>query len=816
MAINIDEKINQYIIQLNELIDYIPMEDDLKMELMHYVDIEIPKYKERLTGIQYPTIKSTILAWILFIISLQGQSIKSLNWDLICKVHNRDYIETLKEQKNTDKMQNLEKYIHFGLTAYKRENVLTGRNMIFKILHDFYAFLYKANRYLHYANIKEIPEYQSLLYDSDGISSLLERGKGEEKRTYGNYPLSSKWKNILQVECFANSEKAYKSNYNVNTENKFIRKLIIEFLNSFNDEGVIGRKIIRIFVNHFVKSFGQRVPKGYKDFDEDIFGVQYQYYSEIDEQLRKQEILSEAKKLTHLLIAFYRNLVQFIKEKYNIEIFNQKFEQAIYYKYFYKPYEEGYNFVFHNKLESPPEENRFCVLPNIQSLRNTNNRNCSWILVNLEKINQKYREDVKKFIWYADGQFQDNVRYLHKLIKFLDCKMAYDKNYSNVITFKTAKEFPEDFLWEYRGQLELEDMSNGQLRSILKCIRKFLKYYAKKYKITNNDLTIINLKGLYEYKGGSPITEHDQKLIYQEFERNELKKPNGRLYTIAFEIFMFTNLRIGEILNLKRDCMIYKGNGGISIQYLSKTSKTERTEQEISKKVAALVTEAIELTNEYTINDDLISEYIFITPYLAQHNNRPKRINFYNYFKSIIKSIGNTLDNKKYFPYNIRHTFINNVFKEGIESGLSIAEMSMITGNSYKTANMHYRNYNEIDLYVEAMSQVTISDVDINGTILETETESNENLKIVKSDLGKCEENNCVFQLAECLLCNHFVTSVNRIASFEKMIKDISQKIEISTNSIEIEELNIQKKLLGRYLAEMLQIKEGKEGIING
>ncbi|XKK24360.1 hypothetical protein HFP65_23705 [Bacillus sp. CB62A.1] len=56
--------------------------------------------------------------------------------------------------------------------------------------------------------------------------------------------------------------------------------------------------------------------------------------------------------------------------------------------------------------------------------------------------------------------------------------------------------------------------------------------------------------------------------------------------------------------------------------------------------------------------------------------------------------------------------------------------MAAITGNSYKTANQYYRMFNEIDLYVEAMAQVTITDVDIHGNILKDDNKIlNNNVK---------------------------------------------------------------------------------------
>src|SRR5699024_9963724 len=146
----------------------------------------------------------------------------------------------------------------------------------------------------------------------------------------------------------------------------------------------------------------------------------------------------------------------------------------------------------------------------------------------------------------------------------------------------------------------------------------------------------------------------------------------------------------------------------------------------------------------------------FIEPVQRKVNNKLKIVNFAYVFKKVLKKVEDKLENKNYTVNNLRHTYINNVYKEGAKLNYSLPKLAAITNNGYKTAKMYYRKYNEIELYVEALSGVTLTDVDVNGEIMKGSNTEHKNS--VKNDLGKCKESSCVFEAMECLICPHFVT----------------------------------------------------------
>ena len=87
---------------------------------------------------------------------------------------------------------------------------------------------------------------------------------------------------------------------------------------------------------------------------------------------------------------------------------------------------------------------------------------------------------------------------------------------------------------------------------------------------------------------------------------------------------------------------------------------------------------------------------------------------------------------------------MNNAFKNGVKVGLSINDISEVTGITYKTAKKYYRNANEVQLYVEALSKIKLSNVTIDGEIIyysESQSESIDFERPVKSNLGNCKSN---------------------------------------------------------------------------
>lgn len=590
----------------------------------------------------------------------------------------------------------------------------------------------------------------------------------------------------------------------IKTKNKFLIKLLEGFFLSYKSFMDIDKTSLKIFFKVFVDSLTDVIPNCILDFSQQLFYNQYKFLINLDLKLRNSGRLKDAAHLQYFLLAFYRylegNYTDSIKK-----VFDDVLIQAIKSRNFYKYFDEGFIFVYYNPYERPPEGDKFCILPDIKNLHGANLRNLSWKGINIENVNIKYKADLKNFIWNIGLNTSSSINHLAQLIQFLNSKEEFnsEENKIKYLNKNSNKEFDEIFLWDYKSNLEVKISNKGNLKSILKIIRKYLKYYDKKYNVKSSDFDILSLKGIEnDYKGGTPITDNDCELIYNEFVRHERIDIKNRIYTIVFELFISSHYRIGEILNFKRDSL-----DGNVLTYYSKTGKEQRKEQEVTQKVSSLIKEAIEITNKYVNENDLISEFIFINTYISVHKNYTKRIEFRKYFYNMLNEISSKLDYTDYVPYNIRHTYIDNAYKEGVKNDLSIQKIAKITDISYKTANKHYRRFNDIENYVETMAKVTISDVDINGEIVFNEKSYEYNP--VKDELGGCKKDSCNFEIGECLRCKSFITFTNRIPAFEKMIKSINISIECTNNKVLIQELNIEKKLLAKYLSEMYKMIGG-------
>ena len=152
---------------------------------------------------------------------------------------------------------------------------------------------------------------------------------------------------------------------------------------------------------------------------------------------------------------------------------------------------------------------------------------------------------------------------------------------------------------------------------------------------------------------------------------------------------------------------------------------------------------------------------------------------------------------------------MNKVCEEANKKNLSFLDIEAITNDSLKTIRKYYQRRDRIELMAEVMAGVTISDVNINGKILNSEERYGDR-KIVKNRLGICKEKKCNFDIAECLICNNFVTFVNRKNVFLNEINRCNLEIENTENEFIRKEKICEKKLLAKYLAEIIKREEGK------
>lgn len=773
------------------------------------------------THISVKVIEIRIVIWVLICEVLKRYKINQIDWNLLCKIYNENVIKLLDDNIEIFMETELNDTANRLLDAYNNRENLIGWTLYYQFIIELYKELSQSILVDEYDNIKEIHLYKSLLVRSNTIN-IAELGTDKESefiRTHisNNYPLDSSYKDLIIIKSnTCRYVSCSNTVFYAKSSSETIKELLFQFLSKFCDSTGITLKVYKIFIYYFVESLGGQNICSYKEFSNKTLVTQYRFYDALDLFYLEKGIITDRRNSTKsLIVSFYRYLIE-IKEKYsNYSIFNKAFELFLSKRTYSRVLQEGYVPVLHSTHEEPPVYDKYCIIPYKLAVHNSSYRNDKCINIDLTAIHEYYREDVRKFIWYEDSKVYSKKKHMTHLIKFFDYKARYDNRMKNLIHISQniQREFTEEFLLEYRLHLETVYSESATVSCALKSIRKYLKYFTEKYLMTENDFSILSLAGLGKYNGGQIITPNDLKVIYQEFKLLEKLNNDKRLHTILFEIFIYSNLRIGEILNLKRNCILYSEyDKDISkIRYLSKTGGEEFVPLEVNKIIIDLIEEAIKLTERY-VDSSLMSEYIFILPMKRKILSGVSRIDFYSHFNKVLTNVNNKLEKKKYYPYNIRHTAIDTIYREGIENNLTLNEIARIANNTYKTAVRYYRQYDYIDNYVEAISRVRITNVDIHGKILAKENDGLK--KKVKGDLGKCSEENCSFEIGECLVCNNFVTFVNRIPNFENAIKSLDKQLTKTVNELEVNEINVQKQLLGKFLSEMYKLKYRTNGVV--
>lgn len=583
----------------------------------------------------------------------------------------------------------------------------------------------------------------------------------------------------------------------------FIRKVLEDFINNYKNVTSIRCYIIRLFLMTFQDSLQGILVDRDNWFTMEIFRHQYEFYDDLNKKVKNKTGSLREDELKYKLIAFYRFITSgMYGEKYKTNL-SKEFVDAISGKSFYKYYESGFTFMYHDINSNTPQMDKICILPNISSTFNANRHNNERRGFDFSQCNERYKEDLKNFIW-ANWKNAGSFSQYQKLIQFLT--LSFDKQYKGKLIdiTKGNKEFGEEFLWNYRIKIKKQFKNTNNVKSIFKIVRKYLKFYSKKYNVKYSDFDILNLEKLAKSSGGNIITENDRNLIYNKFKEKENINKSFKIYTIVFEFFLTTKFRIGEILNFNRDCLTPINDKMYEISYIGKKTGGCFVPEFISCDSADLLIEARELTKNITEKDDLNSDYIFIEKYITSHTNKCKRIPFDYEFKKITEELADVLEKKNYDSSNIRQTFIDNVYKEGRKNNMTIMQMATIAGNSYKVAKRYYRDNNDILNYLEATNKICIADVDVRGKILKNDDNVIENK--VKEGLGKCASHNCVFEIGECLRCNFFITYTNRENNFVHAIDEVDILISKEDDKEQIEELVANKKVLVRYLYEIRNI----------
>lgn len=623
-----------------------------------------------------------------------------------------------------------------------------------------------------------------------------------------NFPLGSQLEllAVLEYPSRGKDQGVLRTIVNFNTADSFLKELLIGYL-VYNEENKKSSYLIyRQFIYYFSSSLNKKLTT-ITDFDFHLFKHQYRFYSRISRVSKSNESLN----FLRILINFYAYLFDLanIKEGgYNLfrgTLINKTILTSLKFSF---AYENGYTFVQVPGLRQEKDLNRIAVISAESKAHNRSSNICYFDFKSIKS--EIYRQDVKNYFW-------DNVslttktfsgRFAH-IIEFLNLKTEFDQIVINQTKNSNhgVIEISAPFVYHYISYVHSKYEDVATIRHVFKSIRGFIQFNKKKYKISKMLFKLLN-ENNKEYDGGVTINEADLDIIFNRFKERKNESVRTELFYIIFIMCVTTKLRLGEILNLGID---YKIDGTINgdvvnIRYYTKTSKSQLLKTQITPAKASLLDRAIEITQEVRnkASEDF-RPYIFILDSKTYRGKVLKLTSqFQNYFSQIVEEINEPLK-EHYTPYNLRSTFIDNVYSKGIEQNISLMVLEEMTGNSSSVAIRHYVRKKDVLDYAEVFSGVQLSSMEIHGEIIEDEEVLNEHYP-VEENLGGCLSNTCGYY--KCLICKSFVTSTSRIPAFENKINELKTRRDNSSNKYEQKLINEELLLYGAYYAKLIELKE--------
>lgn len=792
--------------------------------------------------------------------SLKDKSINELGWKNYCKIMNELYRIHCMSFFNGTLVVASTKYLvykkfprEFTIKVFNEDGSITAINREYYmdmqsvskariVLSSLYLYILDNYRQ-EFENLIELNKFKHLLISEEKSPIKLEKINIEatRDRIFTNFSLDSNCDEVYLFERIGDGQtgSSIQSIINFNSNHPLIHDLLSGFINSLSDRVNQHRLTsypYRQFFYYFRDSLGFMTDdelNSIEDFNYKVFNKQFRFYKKINYQVATSASYTRTQRhlFTLLLIQFYYYLCNYIEQKnisHNIfqgtnikkgSLLNPKFRQI---------YEDGYRFLIHCMVEDVPQNyNRWVI----ESDKNSADSKCkSQNLCNftgfkdksfikgLEEQKRTFVGDLKKYIWTGKGRMMRASDRIKPIRDFLNYKYDFDNRRKKVISINRGKEklFPIELIMSYVLHVYTKYSEQSTRCHWLSHVKGFLKHYKKDYRIDEIALRRLSVNDK-DYDGGNPIDKADLELISEEFQKRKDDSVRDELFYIIFKFKKTTKLRLGEILNLKRNCIC--DESFCQIQYYSKTSDGELIYHYLTEEKIADIKRAIEITDEYvSLADGNIKEFIFLSK--AEYNrNRISRIanQFTNRFKEIVNSLADSLSVTTYTAYHLRHTFIDTIYTEGIKDGISINRIAGMVGNSPMVANKDYRRKMDLMEYAEAFIGVTISDVDIHGNILETEEEIEE-LDVVQGGAGACVEKGGCIKIIEgiedkyiCLKCPSFITCISRLPVFKKNIKELKIKLEEATSEDEINFINAQLKLNGAFYTALLDKKGVKK-----
>lgn len=656
---------------------------------------------------------------------------------------------------------------------------------------------------------------------SDLLLSLLEKdayqGNHKDKLTSLTPYIKSAIKKhqLIDIFCYNEVEKFFyfykektisRSLFYIQCDSPEIRNLLQEFIISNHSIVVNSYDSISNFDNSLKNT--TIMPQKISDFSYDTFKEQLNYFA-----------TDYTHKFLHGIIAFYRFLIEHpsgegakIVDKNNGLSLNilrrSKLAQELL---------EGYRVVIFNPYDNIPIFDKWILEVGDFEKDSTKLSKDSCLIVNFSEIKEDlYRNISKEYFWNNSKDnlvtkanfaylIKDPLNYITKL------KDRYNKSNTPPVSY-TRITINEAHLYKSRVK-SFPKLSVWTKNSYLTAFRSLLSYASEKEYIELDE-------GVISYLSNLPVTKKNTARAISEEDlaklNNLLKSncENSLLYEIYYAVFhicLQTDMRISQILHLKKDCVKETlKRGQYVIVSSSKSSHGEAYEAGISSYTKKHIDDIIISTKQCRVEcpEREMADYLFLYKSAIRNKYKtPRKGSFNEYLKECCEKLG--IEN--YTAQHLRDTHMTKVEEYQLRKGINDMEAQLLTGHKRVDTTRNHYIMHTLENLLESTYGVVIGNVDINGQILydldEGSAKSKENT--VSNKCGFCSKEACdLTSNLDCLMCQHFIATVDRIPYFKEQINRIDLLISNISSAHDKEDMINIKRLHLAYLYKLIEKKE--------
>lgn len=474
--------------------------------------------------------------------------------------------------------------------------------------------------------------------------------------------------------------------------------------------------------------------------------------------------------------------------------------------WFYKEFRNNCRPVKYTRFDNLPLIDNWMLIPNKEEIsKSTSVTETSVILLKFsEIINKQFRYFAKLYFWNSNVSLNTKSNNQYILIKFIN--FSFDSE--NTIYHKISS----DILAKFKSFVMSTIKNIETRRSYTKIVRDFMNF-LKEFNlidVESGSNFFLNMRGTFNQNTATGVKDEDLIKLADYLSIHKHDDMQNLMNYVIFHICLNTEFRISQICSLEIDCIheSMKKNEYV-IKSITKVSGGEIIEQPCSNILKKIVDDyLIESANfRETLQRIELKKYLFVN---NKYSKNICKVYTKDRFVEGLEYACFELKINKITSKNLRVTYISNAYEYKIKNGLSDVIVLGVTGHrNINTIHNHYLQ-EKIQEALEATNNIIIGDIDLNGTIvIEKKRINTRKLVTVESECGFCQSDYCKLTgPLSCLLCVHFVTTLDRVPFFEKQLIELDKSINDSKVRHDIEALVNIKRLYLKYLLELTKIKE--------